>query len=140
MTEKPKRSEVPPPQRGIGFFRQLLEQVRLSFALVTDNRVPLVLKVIPFLAVAYVISPIDLIPDIFPILGQLDDLGVVMVGISVFTQLAPAEIVAGHLARLRSGAPYKVKRDGDGPIIDVQADHSDEQQTADDFHSGAYRS
>ena len=65
MSEKPKRSEVP-SARNPGFFRQLIEQFRLSWALLLDNRVPLALKIIPLGAVAYVISPIDLIPDIFP--------------------------------------------------------------------------
>jgi uncharacterized membrane protein YkvA (DUF1232 family) len=119
MSEKAKRSEVP-PARSPGFFRQLIEQFRLSWALLLDNRVPVVLKIIPLGAVAYVISPIDLIPDIFPILGQLDDLGVLMTALTMFNSLSPADVVEEHVARLRAGNPYTVGHDKDGPVIDVK--------------------
>src|SRR5690349_12771117 len=68
--EIPMGEQNEAPSRGAGFFGQLIEQVRLSWALLLDSRVPWVLKLIPLGAVAYVISPIDLIPDIIPILGQ----------------------------------------------------------------------
>lgn len=89
MAEKMKNTNVP-PQRGIGFFRQLIEQVRLSWALLLDNRVPLVVKLIPLGAIAYIVSPIDLVPDIFLGLGQLDDLGILMAALTTFNSLAPA--------------------------------------------------
>jgi uncharacterized membrane protein YkvA (DUF1232 family) len=100
MEEKPKRSNTT-PARGIGFFRSLLEQLRLGWALLTDSRVPLALKVIPIVAVAYLVSPIDLVPDIFPVLGQLDDLGILMAALSMFNSLAPGDVVSEHIARLR---------------------------------------
>ena len=125
MAEKQKNSNVP-PQRGIGFFRQLIEQVRLSWALLLDNRVPLVTKIIPLAAIAYVISPIDLIPDIFPILGQLDDLGVLMTALTTFNNIAPADIVDEHLARIRTGNVYKINRDKEGTVIDVKPKQTSE--------------
>ena|SRR5258706_6673668 len=119
MSEKPKRSEVP-SARSPGFFHQLIEQFRLSWALLLDNRVPLALKIIPLGAVAYVISPIDLIPDILPILGQLDDLGILMTALTMFNNLSPADVVEEHVARLRAGNPYKIAHDKEGPVIDVK--------------------
>ncbi len=113
MDEKPKRSEQ--PTRSLGFFRQLLEQLRLSWALLTDGRVPVVYKVIPIAAIAYVVSPIDLVPDVIPILGQLDDLGLLMLALSTFNSLAPADVVAEHLSRLRSG------KDQNEKIVNVKA-------------------
>src|SRR5262245_37628069 len=96
MAETPNR-----PVRDLGFFRALLDQVRLTWALFTDTRVPLLLKLIPLGALLYVISPIDAIPDVFPILGQLDDIGILMGAMSLFNTLAPADIVGYHLERLR---------------------------------------
>ncbi len=119
MTEKPKRSNVP-PQRNLNFFRQLIEQLRLSWALFTDSRVPVLTKLIPLVAIAYVISPIDLIPDVIPVLGQLDDLGVLMTALTMFNNMAPADVVAEHMTRFREGNPYKVKRGDDGITIDVK--------------------
>jgi uncharacterized membrane protein YkvA (DUF1232 family) len=119
MAEKMKNTNVP-PQRGIGFFRQLIEQVRLSWALLLDNRVPLVLKLIPLAAIAYIVSPIDLIPDIFLGLGQLDDLGILMAALTTFNSLAPGYVVEEHLARIRAGNVYSIQRDKEGTVIDVK--------------------
>lgn len=115
-----ERNEAP-SQRGPGFFGQLIEQVRLSWALLLDSRVPWVLKLIPLGAVAYVISPIDVIPDIIPILGQLDDIGIIMTALRVFNSVAPADIVAEHTYRLRGGDVHQISRDSNGRVIDVEA-------------------
>jgi uncharacterized membrane protein YkvA (DUF1232 family) len=125
MAEKNKNQDVPPP-RGIGFFQQLIEQLRLSWGLLLDNRVPLALKVIPIAAVAYIISPIDLLPDFFLGLGQLDDLGVLMMAFTAFNNMAPGHVVAEHISRLRNGNVYRVKRDKEGTVIDVKP-HRTEQ-------------
>src|SRR5687768_6820816 len=108
MAETPNR-----PARDLGFFRQLLDQIRLSWALFTDSRVPFLLKAIPLAAAAYIISPIDVLPDVIPILGQLDDIGILMAAMSLFNNLAPAEIVTYHLDRLRMiDSPQINERDG----------------------------
>src|SRR5947209_2066866 len=128
MAEKAKNSNVPPQSRNIGFFQQLIEQFRLSWALLLDNRVPVVLKLIPIGAMAYVVSPLDLIPDIFPVLGQLDDIGVLMTALTMFNNMAPADVVAEHIDRLRNGTPYKVSRDDDGVVIDVKPKRTEDKQ------------
>jgi uncharacterized membrane protein YkvA (DUF1232 family) len=125
MAEKMKNTNVP-PQRGIGFFRQLIEQVRLSWALLLDNRVPLVVKLIPLGAIAYIVSPIDLVPDIFLGLGQLDDLGILMAALTTFNSLAPGYVVEEHLARIRAGNVYNIKRDKAGTVIDVKPKRTQE--------------
>jgi uncharacterized membrane protein YkvA (DUF1232 family) len=66
------------------------------------------------LIVLYVLSPIDLIPDFIPVLGQLDDLVIVPLGIALAIRLTPrplweevwheAETSAQRLPRFRSGA------------------------------------
>jgi uncharacterized membrane protein YkvA (DUF1232 family) len=119
MSEKPKRSETP-SARGPGFFRQLIDQFRLSWALLQDNRVPIGLKLIPIGAVAYVLSPIDLVPDFVPILGQLDDLGILMTALTVFNCLSPADLVSEHLERLHMGSAEGIERNDKGQVIDVK--------------------
>jgi uncharacterized membrane protein YkvA (DUF1232 family) len=124
MAEKNKNTNVP-PARGIGFFQQLIEQVRLCWALLLDNRVPLMLKLIPLGALAYVISPIDLIPDLFIGLGQLDDIGILMTAITAFNSMAPGDVVAEHVSRLRNGNTYRISRDKEGTVIDVKPKRTD---------------
>jgi|APDOM4702015248_1054824.scaffolds.fasta_scaffold23766_2 uncharacterized membrane protein YkvA (DUF1232 family) len=51
---------------------------------------PRVCKVIALVVLAYALSPIDLIPDFIPVLGQLDDLILVPLGIALVVRLAPA--------------------------------------------------
>ena len=119
--EFPMGDKSDAPARGIGFFGQLIQQFRLSWALLLDNRVPWVLKLIPLGAIVYVISPLDLIPDVIPILGQLDDLGILMMALRLFNSMAPADVVDEHINRLRGGDQHLIKRKNDGTVIDVEA-------------------
>jgi uncharacterized membrane protein YkvA (DUF1232 family) len=57
-----------------------------------DPRVPLVGKIIVILVVAYVLSPIDLIPDFIPVLGYLDDMVLVPLGMAVAIRCIPPDI------------------------------------------------
>ena len=57
-----------------------------------DPRVPLVAKVIVILVVAYVLSPIDLIPDFIPVLGYLDDMVLVPLGMALAIRCIPPDI------------------------------------------------
>jgi uncharacterized membrane protein YkvA (DUF1232 family) len=58
-----------------------------------DNRVPLKAKIVLALVVAYAVSPIDLIPDFIPILGYLDDLILLPLGIMLAVKMIPAEVM-----------------------------------------------
>ena len=84
-------------------FMKLFNQVRLVLKLMADPRVPMVLKIIPVLSMAYVIMPIDLVPDMIPVLGQLDDIGVIILGIETFIKMSPANVVAEIRSQLESG-------------------------------------
>jgi uncharacterized membrane protein YkvA (DUF1232 family) len=61
-----------------------------------DPRVPWYAKVLAGAVVAYALSPIDLIPDFIPILGQLDDLILVPLGVSLAIRLIPRPIYQEH--------------------------------------------
>jgi len=59
-----------------------------------DPRVPWYAKVVAACVVAYALSPIDLIPDFIPVLGYLDDLVIVPLGIIAAVKLVPEELMA----------------------------------------------
>ena len=111
-----------------------LETVRLAWRLRRDPRVPRWQKWLPAgLAVAYVVMPLDLIPDVLLGIGQVDDLGVIglMVAASaLLPRFAPREVVEEHLAAMRgrrpnrtgsppfTGGSRETRRAGDDDVID----------------------
>jgi uncharacterized membrane protein YkvA (DUF1232 family) len=58
-----------------------------------DARTPWYARLLTILVVAYAFSPIDLIPDFIPVLGYLDDLILVPIGIGLAIRLIPAEVM-----------------------------------------------
>ncbi len=72
-----------------------------------DPRVPWYAKALALAVAAYALSPIDLIPDFIPVLGYLDDLIIVPLGILLVIKLIPAELMAEFRAEAarREGAP-----------------------------------
>lgn len=69
----------------------------LAWRLLWDPRVPKMLKLlIPGAIAAYIILPVDLIPDFVPVLGQVDDLTTVLMGITALVRLSPKEAVTEH--------------------------------------------
>ena len=56
--------------------------------------VPLYAKVLALIVVGYALSPIDLIPDFIPLLGYLDDMILVPLGIMIVIRMIPAEVLA----------------------------------------------
>ena len=71
--------------------------VALYFA-ARDPRVPWYAKAAAAAVAAYALSPIDLIPDFIPVLGHVDDLFVLPLGIMLAVKLIPPEIMAEHRA------------------------------------------
>lgn len=63
-----------------------------------DPRVPWYAKALALAVAAYAASPIDLIPDFVPVLGYLDDLIIVPLGVALVIRLIPAEVMAEHRA------------------------------------------
>ena len=68
--------------------------LRLVWRLLLDRRVSVFTKIIPLLALIYLVSPIDFVGDRIPILGQFDDLIVVSVLLLLFIAASPAHVVA----------------------------------------------
>jgi uncharacterized membrane protein YkvA (DUF1232 family) len=61
-----------------------------------DARVPWYAKALAFVVAGYAVSPIDLIPDFIPVVGYLDDVILVPIGIALVVKLIPPEIMAEH--------------------------------------------
>ncbi len=91
-----------PRDRGPAAWTALLKNVRLGWRLLRDPLVPTWTKLIPVGAALYVVLPIDLLPDVFLGLGQLDDLGVLVLGLRTFISMCPAQVVQRHLASMSS--------------------------------------
>ena len=84
----------------------LFSDVRLAWRLMREPRVTAVAKAIPALAALYVVSPLDFVPDILPVVGQLDDLGILILSLKLFLRLCPQAPAAFHTAAIASGRPY----------------------------------
>ncbi len=84
----------------------LIRQLRLVWLLFKDKRVPTWAKTILPVSLLYLISPIDFMPDVILGLGQLDDLGVILLGMTLFVKLCPPEIVEYYLNQLEYGHDF----------------------------------
>lgn len=100
----PRRMRGPSDIGGaIDAVRKLPTYARLVWGLARDPRVPTPQKLILVGIIGYLLMPIDLIPDFLPVLGQLDDVAVVLLGLDLFIKAAPPDVVDAHLARIAKG-------------------------------------
>ena len=74
--------------------RQLTAQTYALYLAVRHPRTPWYAKVFAALIVGYVFSPIDPIPDFIPVVGLLDEMVVVPVGVLIAMKMIPAEVFA----------------------------------------------
>ena len=78
--------------------RTLRRDAHALYLVARDPRVPWYAKALAIAIAGYALSPIDLIPDFIPIIGYLDDLIVVPLGIALVVRLIPPNIMAEHRA------------------------------------------
>ena len=83
MSENPSRL---PERTGkvnelMVWLREFFSQFQLAWRLFWDERVPFGTKLIPLLTLFYLVMPIDLVPDAFLGVGQVDDLVLLLVGL-----------------------------------------------------------
>jgi uncharacterized membrane protein YkvA (DUF1232 family) len=98
--------------------RDFLGQFGVAWRLFWDGRVSLPSKIVPVLTIAYVLLPLDLLPDMALGLGQLDDLAILMFGMRLFIELAPRAVVQEYTA----GADGPAWRPDEGPVIDLDGE------------------
>src|SRR5512136_3506671 len=89
--------------------KRLKTEIYALYLAYKDPRTPWYARVVAALVVGYAFSPIDLIPDFIPVLGYLDDLVLVPLGITLALKLIPAQVMAESRAKARemeqSGRP-----------------------------------
>jgi uncharacterized membrane protein YkvA (DUF1232 family) len=112
---------------NLNFFRNLILQARLVWLLMGDARVPLWIKGLPLGALAYLIAPFDF--DFVPILGYADDVVVLTMGLKLFIDLCPANVVEEHMRSLtgNNSSDWEVKKQSDKSR--VNSTDSDEIET-----------
>jgi uncharacterized membrane protein YkvA (DUF1232 family) len=96
-----------------------------------DRRVPWFSKLFPVMALVYVLTPIDIIPDYIPIRGQMDDILVAAILLGLFVLASPWKVVLEHVTgRQLSGSgghgDEKDQRAFDGNTVDAEYEIDDE--------------
>lgn len=74
--------------------KRLKKETYVIYLACKDSRVPWYAKALAVVVVAYALSPIDLIPDVIPVLGYLDDLILVPLGIILVRWMIPPVVLA----------------------------------------------
>lgn len=82
-----------------------------------DRRVPWYVKVLAVAIAAYALSPVDLIPDFIPVIGYLDDLIILPLGILLVVSLIPDGIMAEYRAKAAEATQRPTSRAGMVAII-----------------------
>jgi uncharacterized membrane protein YkvA (DUF1232 family) len=84
-----------------------------------DPRVPWYAKAMAGCVAAYALSPIDLIPDFVPVLGYLDDVLIVPLGIMLAVQMIPGALMAEHRASAALAARQPTTKAGAAMIVAI---------------------
>jgi len=114
-------SNTTTPQARLGLLTELVRNVRLAWRLGADPRVALTTKLLVLgLTALYILSPVDLFPDVIPVLGQLDDLVVLVFAVKLFIQLCPKDIVRQHQADLTGQSTPNPSSTAEGEVIDAE--------------------
>ena len=113
MPDKKSRKIVVPASRGMT--RDFVDRLKLILKLMGDSRVSPWVKLIPIGAIAYLISPIDIIMGI-PGVAALDDAAILWIGSNLFVELCPPDVVQEHRQNLGSNL-----EDSSGDIVDADA-------------------
>ncbi len=83
-------------RRWILLLWSVRNRLRLTLSLLTDKRVPIWQKAIPFLPFIYILSPFNFLTLAIPVLGQLEDALLIMMAIDFFERVVDPAIVADY--------------------------------------------
>jgi len=121
-TERQRSMQEYSSEQRVTVLRGFYNRLVLIWRLIWDRRTGIFPKLIPLFALIYLISPIDLMPIVpFGVFAGLDDIGVIMLAVTMFIQAAPPDVVQEHLRELGEGAVSQR-----GEVIDGSADVLDE--------------
>jgi uncharacterized membrane protein YkvA (DUF1232 family) len=105
-----RRGRLPVIERLQRRARELRVDGYALYLALRDPRVPWFAKAILGAVALYAISPIDLIPDFIPVLGLLDDLVIIPLGIALAARLIPRDIMDEHRRSARETFASRRKR------------------------------
>ena len=80
----------------MGYIAELPAFLRLLWGLIRDSRVEMVDKLLVAGAIAYIVAPIDMIPDFIPFLGEVDDVFLLVLAIRRLLQNAGRTVLLSH--------------------------------------------
>jgi len=90
-------------QKWHGWAKALKREALVMYFAMRDPRTPWYAKGLAACVVAYAFSPIDLIPDPIPVLGYLDDLVIVPLGVWLVRRLIPPAVLTACREKVESG-------------------------------------
>lgn len=99
--------------------RQLKQHSLTVYFVARDPRTPLFVKVLALLVAAYALSPIDLIPDFIPVLGYLDDIVLIPLGLALVVRLTPRTVLESAQEKAQLAATRPVSYTGAAVIIAI---------------------
>jgi uncharacterized membrane protein YkvA (DUF1232 family) len=98
MQKRPSQGIVP-VQSNI--FKDAVLRIKLIVRLIADKRVSPWLKIMPIGGILYLLSPLDIIPDIaLPGIGELDDIAILWLTNHFFIEFCPPDVVREHVKAL----------------------------------------
>ena len=77
--------------------------IRLFYRLITDDRVPMLAKLVPWMGVLLMLTPPALELDMIPIVGELDWIVIGYLSLKVFIWLCPPDVVREHVIQIGRG-------------------------------------
>lgn len=99
--------------------RAIKRDVHAVWLAARDPRTPWIAKALALVVAAYAVSPIDLIPDFIPVLGYLDDIIIVPLGIMLVVKLIPPEVMNELRKTAANATEYPVSRMAAGVFITI---------------------
>ena len=117
MSEEDKQRSMIPQKEDPGFFHNLGIQFRLILRLLGDSRINPLLKLLPIGSLIYLVFP-----DILP--GPIDDAAILGIGVYLFLELCPPELVEEHRQALLTEVDKPSS--GSGKVVDAEDKNSKE--------------
>lgn len=90
--------------------KKLKQQTLTVYFAARDPRTPWFVRLLALLVAAYALSPIDLIPDFIPVIGYLDDLLLLPLGIALVIRLTPPDVMAAASAKAAQAVQRPISR------------------------------
>lgn len=122
MADTTPKTTATPKNTDPSVLIEIWRSMQLVWQLMLDARVPFFPKLIVPLIILYVLSPLDVIPDVVLVLGQLDDIALLFFGTKLFINLCPPDVVAEHRRALGGGPEFTSDEYMDGTYRVVDED------------------